>query len=59
MGTAFPGAVPREGSAPTRFQLDFEAPDADGRVCAWTADFTWGLLQEVGPAEGAAGPFIG
>jgi hypothetical protein len=59
VGAAFPGAVPREGSAPTRFQLDFEAPDADGRVRAWTADFTWGLLQEVRPAEGAAGPSIG
>ncbi|MER6303017.1 hypothetical protein ABT247_26155 [Kitasatospora sp. NPDC001539] len=49
VGAAFPGAVPREGSAPTRFQLDFEAPDADGRVGAWTADFTWGLVQEVRP----------
>ncbi|MFF9644405.1 hypothetical protein [Kitasatospora aureofaciens] len=47
VGTAFPGAVPREGSAPTRFRLDFAAPGADGRVRCWTADFTWGLLQEV------------
>ncbi|MFI8455034.1 hypothetical protein [Kitasatospora sp. NPDC085464] len=56
VGVAFPTAVPREGSAPTRFRLDFEAPDAAGRLRAWTADFTWGLLQEVrredgGPAE--------
>ncbi|MGW3039989.1 hypothetical protein ACWC9T_08030 [Kitasatospora sp. NPDC001159] len=49
VGTAFPGARPREGSAPNRFQLDFEAPDVDGRVCSCTADFTWGLLQEVRP----------
>ncbi|MGA5821667.1 hypothetical protein ACPC54_27830 [Kitasatospora sp. NPDC094028] len=51
VGAAFPGAVPREGSAPTRFRLDFAAPDADGRVRSWTADFTWGLLQEVRAAE--------
>ncbi|MFE6868662.1 hypothetical protein ACFVFS_19135 [Kitasatospora sp. NPDC057692] len=50
VGTAFPPAVPREGSAPTRFRLDFTAPDADGRARACTADFTWGLLQEVRPA---------
>jgi hypothetical protein len=52
VGAAFPPAVPREGSAPTRFQLDFEAPDDSGRVCPWTADFTWGLLQEVRSGEG-------
>ncbi len=52
VGAAFPPAVPREGSAPTRFQLDFDAPDGDGRVRPWTADFTWGLLQEVRPAVG-------
>ncbi|MER7704006.1 hypothetical protein ABTX81_14020 [Kitasatospora sp. NPDC097605] len=51
VGTAFPPAVPREGSAPTRFRLDFTAPDADGRPRACTADFTWGLLQEVRPAQ--------
>ncbi|MFF8770386.1 hypothetical protein [Kitasatospora sp. NPDC015120] len=50
LGAAFPPAVPREGSAPTRFRLDFTAPDADGRPRACTADFTWGLLQEVRPA---------
>ncbi|MEU9045439.1 MULTISPECIES: hypothetical protein [unclassified Kitasatospora] len=52
VGAAFPPAVPREGSAPTRFQLDFEAPGGDARVCPWTADFTWGLLQEVRPTDG-------
>ncbi|MEU6237133.1 hypothetical protein [Kitasatospora sp. NPDC047058] len=51
LGAAFPPAVPREGSAPTRFQLDFAAPGADGRPQACTADFTWGLLQEVRPAH--------
>ncbi|MBV2155894.1 hypothetical protein [Kitasatospora sp. SUK 42] len=52
VGAAFPGAVPREGSAPTRFRLDFRAPDADGRMCSCEADFTWGLLQEVRTVEG-------
>ncbi|MFC5890640.1 hypothetical protein RMN57_00045 [Kitasatospora sp. CM 4170] len=47
LGAAFPSAVPREGSAPTRFQLDFTVPDDDGRPRPCTADFTWGLLQEV------------
>lgn len=47
VAAAFPPAVPREGSAPTRFRLDFDAPDAHGRMRAYTADFTWGLLQEV------------
>ncbi|MFD0277738.1 hypothetical protein ACFVHB_28025 [Kitasatospora sp. NPDC127111] len=52
LAAAFPPAVPREGSAPTRFQLDFSAPGADGRPRACTADFTWGLLQEVRPVDG-------
>ncbi|MEU4117217.1 hypothetical protein AB0F71_22305 [Kitasatospora sp. NPDC028055] len=52
VGEAFPGAVPREGSAPTRFRLDFAAPGADGRAGSWTADFTWGLLQEVRAMQG-------
>ncbi|WP_256178382.1 hypothetical protein [Kitasatospora aureofaciens] len=51
VGAAFPPAVPREGSAPTRFRLDFTAPDAAGRPLACTADFTWGLLQDVRPAD--------
>ncbi|MER6363508.1 hypothetical protein [Kitasatospora sp. NPDC001527] len=51
VGAAFPPAVPREGSAPTRFRLDFTAPDAEGRPHTLTADFTWGLLQEVRPAQ--------
>ncbi|GGV24724.1 hypothetical protein GCM10010495_45440 [Kitasatospora herbaricolor] len=48
---AFPPAVPREGSAPTRWQLDFAAPDPAGVPCGLTADFTWGLLQEVRAAD--------
>ncbi|MEU9129545.1 hypothetical protein AB0D08_15800 [Kitasatospora sp. NPDC048540] len=47
VAAAFPPAVPREGSAPTRWQLDLTAPDAGGRPRPCTADFTWGLLQEV------------
>ncbi|KJK56012.1 hypothetical protein [Saccharothrix sp. ST-888] len=47
VAAAFPPAVPREGSAPTRWQLDFTAPDPSGLPRSWTADFTWGLLQEV------------
>ncbi|MFE4972207.1 hypothetical protein ACFRAR_08810 [Kitasatospora sp. NPDC056651] len=52
VGAAFPSAVPREGSAPTRFRLDFAAPGADGRPRSWAADFTWGLLQEVRELDG-------
>ncbi|MBD0673273.1 hypothetical protein [Streptomyces sp. CBMA156] len=52
VGAAFPPAVPREGSAPTRFRLDFEAPGADGRPHPCEADFTWGLLQEVRVSAG-------
>ncbi|GJF34832.1 hypothetical protein KNE206_75320 [Kitasatospora sp. NE20-6] len=49
VAVAFPPAVLREGSAPTRRQLDFTAPDAAGALRPWTADFTWGLLQEIRP----------
>ncbi|WP_037576856.1 hypothetical protein [Phaeacidiphilus oryzae] len=48
VAAAFPPAVPREGSAPTRSQLDFTDPQDGSR---WTADFTHGLLQEVRPAN--------
>ncbi|GAA0673535.1 hypothetical protein GCM10010193_27820 [Kitasatospora atroaurantiaca] len=47
VAVAFAPAVPREGSAPMRWQLDFTAPDAAGLARHCTADFTWGLLQEV------------
>ncbi|MFD9127854.1 hypothetical protein [Kitasatospora sp. NPDC059571] len=47
VAAAFPPAVPREGSAPTRWELDLTVPDASGRPVPCTADFTWGLLQEV------------
>jgi len=78
VGVSFPDARPREGSAPTRLQLDFTAPEtppgapdapapdapaggapvsgapgagapASGEPRSWTADFTWGLLQELRP----------
>ncbi|WP_371478515.1 hypothetical protein [Kitasatospora sp. NBC_00315] len=49
LGAAFPDARPREGSAPTRWQLDFTAPGPTGEPQLLTADFTWGLLQEVRP----------
>ncbi|MFI9275867.1 hypothetical protein ACIGXM_35010 [Kitasatospora sp. NPDC052896] len=51
VAAAFPPAVPREGSAPTRWQLDFTAPDPAGVPRSCTADFTWGLLQEVRIAD--------
>ncbi|MGF1431642.1 hypothetical protein [Kitasatospora sp. LaBMicrA B282] len=50
LAAAFPPATPREGSAPTRWQLDFTAPDLAGTPHRATADFTHGLLQEVRPA---------
>ncbi|MER7175617.1 hypothetical protein ABT367_29775 [Streptomyces mesophilus] len=50
VGRAFPPAELLEGSAPTRWRLAFEAPDADGVLKAYVGDFTWGLLQEVVPA---------
>ncbi|MET9434333.1 hypothetical protein [Streptomyces sp. NPDC006551] len=43
VGNAFPPARPREGSAPTRLQLDFTLPDGTRR----TAEFTWGLFQRL------------
>jgi hypothetical protein len=47
LGAAFPSAVPMEGSAPTRWDVSFDAPDADGVQRPRVARFTWGLLQEV------------
>ncbi|WP_093612816.1 hypothetical protein [Streptomyces indicus] len=52
VGRAFPPARLLEGSAPTRWRLAFEAPDAQGTRGAYVGDFTWGLLQEVRPASG-------
>ncbi|MFJ8075081.1 hypothetical protein ACIQ7Q_14405 [Streptomyces sp. NPDC096176] len=40
---AFPPARPMEGSAPTRWRLEFTLPDGETRV----AEFTWGLLQRL------------
>ncbi|WP_245700329.1 hypothetical protein [Streptomyces roseifaciens] len=42
---AFAPARPLEGTAPTRWQLAFTAPDASGERAEYTAEFTWGLLQ--------------
>lgn len=44
---AFAPAVPLEGSAPTRWRLRFDAPDAAGEVRPVIAEFTWGLLQRL------------
>lgn len=43
VGTAFPPARARDGSAPTRMRLDFTLPDGTPRA----AEFTWGLLQRL------------
>ncbi|WP_255951465.1 hypothetical protein [Streptomyces odontomachi] len=51
---AFAPARPKEGTAPTRWRLEFTAPapagavpDPTGQRRRWLADFTWGLLQRV------------
>ncbi|WP_037956395.1 hypothetical protein [Streptomyces sulphureus] len=44
---AFAPARPLQGSAPTRFRLAFEAPDAAGERRSLVAEFTWGLLQRL------------
>ncbi|MFC5720108.1 hypothetical protein ACFP1Z_07990 [Streptomyces gamaensis] len=46
---AFAPARPMEGTAPTRWQLAFDAPDAAGRRTGHVAEFTWGLLQRMMP----------
>ncbi|PSK92373.1 hypothetical protein CLV63_118134 [Murinocardiopsis flavida] len=48
---AFAPATPMEGTAPTRWRLAFAAPGDDGVPRRHIADFTWGLLQEAGPAD--------
>ncbi len=52
VGRAFAPARLLEGSAPTRWRLAFEAPDAGGVRRRFVGDFTWGLLQEVVADEG-------
>ncbi|MGI5425586.1 hypothetical protein [Streptomyces sp. CA-179760] len=44
---AFAPARPLEGSAPTRWGLAFQAPDAAGARWEVVAEFTWGLLQRL------------
>ncbi|MFD4632015.1 hypothetical protein ACFVYR_35350 [Streptomyces sp. NPDC058284] len=51
---AFAPARPMEGSAPTRWALAFEAPDANGEPRSCVAEFTWGLLQRVGVRDACA-----
>lgn len=49
---AFAPARPMEGSAPTRWGLAFEAPDADGQLRSCVAEFTWGLFQRASGTRG-------
>ncbi|WP_055701317.1 hypothetical protein [Streptomyces silaceus] len=49
---AFAPARPMEGTAPTRWQLAFTAPDAGGVRRRCVAEFTWGLLQRVAVLDG-------
>ena len=44
---AFAPARPMEGSAPSRWRLGFDAPDAAGMPHQVIAEFTWGLLQRL------------
>ncbi len=44
---AFAPARPMDGTAPTRWQLAFCAPDASGGRRDVVAEFTWGLLQRL------------
>jgi hypothetical protein len=44
---AFAPARPLEGTAPTRWGLTFNAPDAAGARRQVVAEFTWGLLQRM------------
>lgn len=45
---AFAPARPMEGSAPTRWRLAFDAPEAEnGELRHYVAEFTWGLLQRM------------
>ncbi|MFJ3229974.1 hypothetical protein [Streptomyces sp. NPDC086787] len=48
---AFAPARPLEGTAPTRWGLAFQAPDASGVRRDVAAEFTWGLLQRTAVSE--------
>ncbi|MUL43567.1 hypothetical protein FZ103_20740 [Streptomonospora sp. PA3] len=56
---AFAPAVPMEGTAPSRWRMAFCAADEAGARGRYVADFTWGLLQRVLPADPAAGSGAG
>ena len=49
---AFAPVRHRDGSAPSRWTMQFTAPDEDGKPVAVTAEFVWGLLQTVRTDEG-------
>lgn len=51
---AFAPARAMEGSAPTRWQLAFTAPDREGVRHDVIAEFTWGLLQRLPRGPGVA-----
>ncbi|MFJ5550534.1 hypothetical protein [Streptomyces sp. NPDC093225] len=44
---AFAPVRPLEGTAPTRWRLDFRGRDATGAERRCVAEFTWGLLQRL------------
>jgi hypothetical protein len=49
---AFTPVRHRDGSAPSRWTMQFTAPDEDGKPVAVTAEFVWGLLQTVRTDDG-------
>jgi hypothetical protein len=49
---AFAPVRHRDGSAPSRWSMQFTAPDEDGKPVAVTAEFVWGLLQMVRTDDG-------
>ncbi|MBS2963774.1 hypothetical protein KGA66_11990 [Actinocrinis puniceicyclus] len=50
---AFASVRHRDGSAPSRWTMDFTAPDGAGTPVAVTAEFVWGLLQTARTAAGS------
>lgn len=49
---AFAPVRHRDGSAPSRWTMQFTAPDEDGKPVGATAEFVWGLLQTVRTDDG-------
>ncbi|MFJ6940850.1 hypothetical protein [Streptomyces sp. NPDC101132] len=50
---AFAPVRPREGTAPTRWRLEFRGKDTAGAERRCTAEFTYGLLQRLSLDDGA------